>query len=188
MKVVDVVVACGLAGVMAAVAIPSVHAARDNYAPRLAARFVAARLLNARVEALRRNAAVAVRFDPGDLGRMALYVDGDADGVRQVDIDAGVDQRLGAELRLADYFGTIALQVREGVPSPDGGGTLAAGDDPLRIGVANMVSFGPLGTATPGTIYLAGAAGPQVAVRVFGATATVRVLWFDRVASAWRDD
>ncbi len=38
-----------------------------------------------------------------------------------------------------------------------------------------MVSFSPLGTATPGTFYLAGE-GLQGAVRVTGGTARVRLM------------
>jgi hypothetical protein len=51
--------------------------------------------------------------------------------------------------------------------------------DPIRFGRSDMVSFSPLGTATPGTFYLAGG-GMQAAVRVTGGTARVRILlWQD---------
>jgi hypothetical protein len=63
-----------------------------------------------------------------------------------------------------------------GVPElPPEKGTLSG--DPVRFGVSDMLSFSPLGTATPGTFYLAGE-NAQAAVRVNGGTARVRLmLW-----------
>ena len=43
----------------------------------MAARFLANRLHAARYESLKRNACVAIRFDPVDVGRFVVYVDGD---------------------------------------------------------------------------------------------------------------
>jgi len=63
---------------------------------------------------------------------------------------------------------------------------LNAGDDPLRIGNTALVAFSPTGTATSGTMYVAARHGPQMAIRVFGATGRVRVLTFDAQARQWR--
>jgi hypothetical protein len=188
MNLIDVVFTCGLAGVMAAIAIPSVQASRDQYGPRLAARYLANRMQSVRFDALRRNTTVAMRFDPVDVGRFAVFADGDGDGVRQGDIDAGVDPPLGEAAHLNDYFASIALRIRDDVPAPEGGAALAAEDDPIRLGASSILSFTPLGSATSGTVYLAGPSGPQMAIRVLGATGRVRVLWFDRAGSVWRDD
>jgi hypothetical protein len=45
----------------------------------------------------------------------------------------------------------------------------------VRFGVSDILSFSPLGTATPGTFYLAGDAA-QAAVRVTGGSARVRLM------------
>jgi Type II transport protein GspH len=182
---VDLVFTCGLAGVIAAIAIPAVNATRDRDGARMAARYLANRLHLVRLEALRRNVAVALRFDPVEVGRFGAYVDGDADGVRQADIDNGVDPAVGEEVSLADLFGEVGLRIRDDVPDPDGSGTLAGDSDPLRLGASNLLSFSPIGSATSGTIYLAAATGPQMAVRVMGATGRLRVLWFDTASQRW---
>ena len=185
---VDLVAACGIMAVVAAVTIPSIQASRDQDEARMAARYLAQRIQTLRVQAVRRNRMVAMRFDPDDLGRMGAYVDGDGDGVLERDIDRGVDTAIEVEARLANYFRGAQLWVRLDVPLPEGGGTLASGSDPVRIGSTNLLSFSPLGSATSGTIYVAARSGPQMCVRVLGATGRVRVLWFDATSGAWRQD
>lgn len=185
---IDVIFACGLLVVMCAVAVPIVQTTQEHDAPRLAARYLATRLQSLRIEAVRRNRVVALRFDPDASGRMAAYTDGDGDGVLERDIDAGIDPPLGLAFRLDDLFQTVTLRVAATVPSPDGSGMVAEGSDPVRIGRSNLVSLSPLGSATAGTIYLAGRAGSQFCVRIFGATGRVRVLWFDRTSGTWRQE
>ena len=131
---------------------------------------------------------VAMRFDPDDLGRFEAYLDGDGDGVLQRDVDRGIDTGIESVARLADYFGNVTLRIAARVPAPDGVGSLAAGADPIRIGGTDFVSFSPLGTATSGTIYLAGRSGLQLCVRILGTTGRVRVMWFDVASGAWRQD
>src|SRR5689334_24679855 len=50
----------------------------------------------------------------------------------------------------------------------------------LRIGNTSLLVFSPLGSSTSGTLYVAAHRGPQMAIRVFGATGRVRVLMLDR--------
>ena len=185
---VDLVFSCGVVCVLAGIAIPTIHAARDRDTARMAARFLANRLQSARYESLKRNACVAIRFDPVDIGRFGVYIDGDGDGVLQADIDAAIDVALNPENRLADFFGTIAFRIPREIPDPDGSSTLAAGSDPIRLGSSNFLSFSPIGSATSGTIYLAGPEGSQTAVRVMGATGRMRVLLFDLASRTWREE
>ncbi len=185
---VDLLFTCGVAAAIAAIAVPAVHATRDRDAARMAARYLANRLQVVRLEALRRNVTVAMRFDPVAIGRFGPYMDGDADGVRQADVDDGVDQALSAEGLLTDVFDSVTFRIPRDVPDPDGAGTLTSGSDPLRIGASTFLSFSPIGSATSGTIYLAAANGPQMAVRVMGATGRMRVLWFDLASQQWREE
>lgn len=185
---IDLVFTCGVAGVIAAIAIPAVHATRDRDAARIAARYLANRLHVVRLEALKRNVVVAMRFDPVAIGRFGPYVDGDADGVRQADIDDGTDPALAPEGLLTDVFDSVSFRIPNDVPDPDGTGTLASESDPLRLGSSNFMSFSPIGSATSGTIYLAAATGPQMAVRIMGATGRMRVLWFDTASQQWREE
>ena len=174
--------------VLAGMAIPMVHATRQHDAARTAARLLAARLQQARLEAARRNVTVAVRFDPEDLDRFGLVADGDGDGVLESDVTRGVDYPIGSASRLSDYVRDMGLRVNQDVPEPDAGGTIAAGSDPLRIGRSTVLSFSPIGSATSGTIYLAGRTGPQMAIRILGATGRMRVLRFDAASRQWHED
>jgi Tfp pilus assembly protein FimT len=185
---VDLLAACAVMAILASVAVPAMQASRERNEPRMAARYLAQRLQILRIQAVRRNRTVALRFDPDVRGRMGAYADGDGDGVLERDVERGVDTAIDTETHLADYFAGVSLQVRSDVPSPDGGGTLAAGSDPVRIGSTNLLSFSPLGSATSGTVYLAARAGPQMCVRVLGGTGRIRVLWFDVASGAWRQD
>jgi type II secretory pathway pseudopilin PulG len=185
---IDLVFSCALIAVLAAIAIPSLQASRDRDATRMAARHLANTFQLLRVDAVRRNRSVAMRFDPGNLGRYATYMDGDGDGVLQGDIDQAIDPLLDPGAHLDDFFSTVSLRVALPLPTPDGAGTLPVEADPIRIGNTNLVSFSPLGSSTSGTIYLAGREGSQMCVRLLGSTGRVRVLWFDRASASWRPE
>jgi Tfp pilus assembly protein FimT len=188
MALLDLIFTCALILVMAAIAIPSLHASRERDAAVMAARHLATRLSLLRVDALRRNRIVAVRFDPDDIGLFRIYADGDGDGISQQDIDADFDPPLEPDTHISDLFELVAFHVPISIPAPEGSGVIAAESDPVRIGNSNFLSFSPVGTATSGTVYLAGRGGTQMCVRVFGGTGRVRVLRFDRAAGAWRQD
>lgn len=187
--IVDLVCATGLMGVIAAMSIPSLGLWLDRDRARLSARYLAAKLHHARMEALKRNAAVAVRFgEAADGYPFAFFVDGNANGVLERDIADGIDTPILSTDRLADHFREITLRVVENVPGVESADSVAAGSDPLRIGRSNLVSFSPTGTCTSGSIFVAGPSAPQTAVRLLGVTGRLRVLWFDRAGRTWRPD
>lgn len=185
---IDVIVTVGVVGILAGIAIPALLATRERDAARMAARYMARRLDGLRIEAVRRNVVVSMRFDPDNPGRVGVFADGDGDGVLQRDIDQGIDYRLAPDAALSDHVGSVDVRIARDVPDPDGSGTLRAGSDPVRLGATNLLSLTPLGTATSGTVYLSGASGPQMAIRVLGATGRMRVLWFDQARRTWRED
>jgi hypothetical protein len=185
---IDVVFTAGLVAVLSGIAIPAWLTTREYAAQRAGARYIAARLQDARIQSLKRNVIVALRFDPGDLDRFALYLDGDGDGVLTGDILSGTDRLIGAEHRWSAYTSAVKLLVRDDVPEPETGSPLAAGSDPLRVGSSTLVSFSPVGSCTSGTIYLAGSSGPQMAVRLLGSTGRLRVLRYDSARRRWSED
>ena len=73
----------------------------------------------------------------------------------------------------------VRVGFNPGTPAPPPGRGMLEGD-PIRFGRSDILSFSPLGTATPGTFYLAGD-GAQAAVRVTGGSARVRLM-------IWRGD
>ncbi len=182
---IDLIVSCSLVALIAAIAIPTLHAAREYDAARMAARYLATRIHGIRLDALKRNRNVALRFDPGVPGRFEAFVDGDGDGVLQTDVDAGIDLPLSSSMHLSELFRDISFRVVSDVPEPDGSGMVTAGSDPLRLGSSNFLSFSPLGSSTSGTLYVAATGGPQLCVRVLGPTGRIRVLSYRAVEGRW---
>jgi hypothetical protein len=105
--------------------------------------------------------------------------------VLQRDIDRGIDPALTPLGWLDNEARGISLRVNQAIIDVAGSGPIAPGEDPLRIGNTSLLTFSPLGSATSGTLYLAAHHGPQIAIRVFGATGRVRVLMFDPRTREW---
>lgn len=156
-------------------ALPSFLATVNRYRVWSATRYLASRMALARAHAVTRSAYVALRFrpDPTDV-EFQMFLDGNHNGVRTLDIDAGVDRPIGESARLSDLFPGVTIGMATGM-----------GTDPVRIGPTNLLSFTPDGTATPGTIYVRSHDDEQLAVRVVGATARTRVMRYVRQTRAW---
>jgi len=184
---IDTTCAAALCVVMAAIAVPVIGGTLDRERTIIGAQFLAGQLQRARLEALKRARTVAVHVGiVGGRTRIQLFVDGDGDGVRQQDVEDGIDPALAPEQFVDDHSRGVSLRINQAVTDIGGAGDLAAGDDPLRIGNTALVAFSPLGSATSGTLYIAGHRGPQMAIRVFGGTGRVRVMTFDAQARQWR--
>jgi hypothetical protein len=166
-----------LAGILTGMAVPQLMAGVDRSRARVAARYLAARMALARQQAVSRSASVAIRFGGAATGyEMAMFVDGNRNGLRTVDILAGVDRPIDPPERMADRFPGVTLGI-----SPDTG--LAGG--PVKIGSSNLLTFTPVGTATSGSIYLLGRDGTQFVVRVLGVTGRTRVLRYAPRRGEW---
>jgi hypothetical protein len=63
---------------------------------------------------------------------------------------------------------------------------LLSTDDPIRFNQSDLASFGPLGTSTPGSLYLTDGQSRLLAVRVYGRTGKVKVIAYDFDAEVWR--
>lgn len=186
---VDVVCATALMAILGAMSVPSLGAWLERDTARLSARYLAGKLHHARLEALKRNVHVAVRFgEAADGYPFSLFADGNDNGVLERDIAAGIDWPLAAPDRLGDHFRDVTLRVAATVPAIEAAGVVAAGSDPLRIGRGSLVSFSPTGTCTSGSLFVAGRGSTQAAVRMLGVTGRLRVLWFDAAARAWQAD
>jgi Type II transport protein GspH len=174
----EATVAVGIILVMAAVA-----------APAFRARFADAHILGAGQQfkghfrlawstAVRRGVYTAIKFERLDDGRAfySVYQDGNGNGVLSADIARGVDVRIAGPYPLSGGAPGVSIGINPGVPNLPGESGLLSGD-PIRFGRSDILSFSPLGTATPGTFYLAGDSA-QAAVRVNGGSARVRLmLW-----------
>ena len=181
----ELLLATSVAATMVGISVPLVSAAVDEMRVAMAARYLEGRIMNARMTALKHSTRVGLRFEP--VARdycFTEYADGNGNGVRATDIAAGTDPELAPRARLGDSFPSVAFGLRAGIPDLDG--TRSASDtDGVRVGASRILTLGPDGTASSGTMYVKGRRG-QYAVRVLGATGRTRVLFFDSGAQRWK--
>ena len=182
----ELLVVCAVTAVISAAAMPRVLGFQERSRAVAAAKYLAARLQEARMEALKRSAHVAVSFVQagGDIA-FACFVDGNGNGVRTIDIASGIDRSLWPAEHLGYQVPGAQFGIVAGTPSIDGSGPLT-GTDPIRMGRSDLVSFSPLGSVTPGTIYVHGSERKPWAVRTTGATGRVRVYEFDAASQTWQ--
>jgi prepilin-type N-terminal cleavage/methylation domain-containing protein len=162
--------------VMAATAAPAFRALFADAHILGAGRQFKSQFRLARSTAVRSGVYTAIRFERRDDGTVwyAVYRDGDQDGVRSADIADGKDPLLSGPFPLTGGAPGVRVAINPGIPAlPPETGVLSG--DPVRFGASDIVSFSPIGTATPGTFYLAGDAS-QAAVRVTGGSARVRLM------------
>jgi hypothetical protein len=141
----------------------------------------------ARAMAISAGVQTAIVFDgAGDDSTFAVYRDGNRNGVRRADIRTGRDSLISGPFAVRGNTSGVHVAIHPDMPAiPPEHGMLDP-DDPIRFGVSNIVSFSELGTATPGTFYLAGAGRLQAGVRVTGGSSRVRIMvyeggrWYER--------
>jgi Tfp pilus assembly protein FimT len=173
----DILFALSFMAILSAVAVPQSVTAIDRIRASAGARYLASRMALARTQAVMRSTHVALRFDEESSGvTFRTFTDGNGNGVRTVDIAAGIDSPLDTSVLLADQFPGVEIAVSG-----------SAGTDPVRLGTTNLLSFTPLGTATAGSIYVRGRDGSQFAVRILGTTGRTRLQKYIERTTAWVD-
>lgn len=172
----EVIVVVALILIVSAIAIPQALSSLNASRGLAAARFLAARMHLARAQAVGRTATIALVFrrEPRGIG-FQVYQDGNRNGVRTVEIEAGIDRPVDNAVRLFELFPGVMIGAIPEAPT----------DDPIRLGASDILSFTPYGTSSSGTIYIRGRDGTQWAVRVLGATARARVLRFVPASGEW---
>ncbi len=183
---IELVFALGLAATVAAAAVPQSRASFDDLQARGAARYLASRLQRARMDAIVRNRAVALRVSRDASGsyRFSLVADGNRNGVLARDIQAGVDRAVSPPEAIRAQFPGADFGAVPGLPGVDSSST-PPGGDPIRLGSGDMAVFTPLGTATSGSLYVKSRGGAQYVVRIFGETGRTRVLKFNPGDHSW---
>ena len=175
-------------GLLVAISVPALTAALSRYRVAAAARTLASELSRLRAEAITSRRRVAMRLiKEGDAYSYAFFADGDGDGVRAADIESGRDPLLAGPRDLASRFGGVDFGLLDvAIPDlPPRGGALLPGDDPVRFGRSDIITFTPLGTASSGTLFVSDSRGIVVAVVVYGGTGRIRTWRFDRHAWRW---
>jgi Type II transport protein GspH len=173
-----------IAGTLTAIAVPALLQGLDDSRASGAARGLAARLGEARADAVRRSTFVGLRFEPAAPDYLITKViDGNENGLRTAEIQRGVDPTLSTPQPLAWQYPGVSFGLLDGVPEVDG--TAASSSDGVRVGISNILSMNPNGSSSSGTLYVHGRKRSQYAVRVYGTTGRVRVFKYDWNAKRW---
>ena len=184
--ILELLFALAIAGMLTTIAVPQGLCALDDFRTRAAARYVAQRLVDARLGAIKRSLAQGLRFEAATPDyRITTVADGNANGLRTADIQRGIDRTLTQPETIGTHFQHVVFGLLEDVPDADG--QQASGTDGVRVGVSKLLTMNPDGTSSSGTLYLRGRDRAQYAVRVLGVTGRVRVLKFDHVRRRWID-
>ena len=182
-SLIELVFVLGVAATFAAGVVPALLAGVDEVRTAGAARYVAARLQQTRVRALTRSRDTALRVtrDAGGFV-VAVFEDGNRNGILSADITSGMDHRVGPDDRVPHQFPGVDFGALPGIPGADG--SAPPGDDPIRLGSSDRVTFTPLGTATPGSLYVRGRR-TQFVVRIVGETGRTRILRYNAASRSW---
>jgi hypothetical protein len=184
----ELAVVLGLICLMAAMAVPNLIEVRRRFDHQRLARQIAHDAWQCRIEALTSCRNVGLVFaEEHDRWFYTMVADRDADGVSRKDFLAGVDVPLGPKT----WLEFISYDVRVGVPAswrvPDPGGSGILPPDGMRTGNSNIISFTPLGHATPCTVYINDGRERILAIRVNGSTGMIRALLWRRGWNDWRE-
>ena len=187
----DVLGVLAILGVLVALSVPPLRKMHDAIELRLAAEEVAGVMRQARQYAVVHNVHVGIKFDHDkETGfvYMQLYRDGDGDGVRTVDIEDGEDPPVAAAQPLTHVGQRVHFGFPEGpMPRNIGGrGRIQRRQDPIRFNRSDIASFGPMQTATPGTVYLTDGSNRVAAVRISSRSARLRIYYWNRFTGVWR--
>ena len=176
---------------LAAAVVPPLQNWSAKQQLHLAACELVGALHRARLLAIARRENVAVKLRTAADGRVSftLYHDGDGDGVRNRDIDSGVDPQIGLPRNLRHFGIRVHFGFPPGKPPRDPGDPrrrLHKLHDPIRFNRSDLASFSPLGGSTPGSLYLTDGKYRLAVVRVFGRTGKIRILHYDPERERWR--
>lgn len=191
-QLLETLITLALVASLASLSLPNLMQLTRRWQLRMAAAETSGVLHRARATAVRQGVRVGVKFRTDDQGRVTfqLYQDGDGDGVRNRDLEAGIDPPLTLPLQL-DHFGPrVGFSLLDNPPPRDPSTPsrrLPRPEDPIRFARSDIASFGPLGTSSNGTLYLSDRRELQVAVRVTGSTGRIRILTYDVKKEQWRD-
>jgi type II secretory pathway pseudopilin PulG len=125
--------------IAAGLTIPQIATGTERARTRAAARYLSAQIGMARTQAVTRGAAVAIRFlsDAGGTA-MELVMDGNANGLRTLEIEAGIDPRMDRLAALEDTFPGVRFALAS---DPSGSG--------IHLSGSSLLTFTPVGEPVP---------------------------------------
>lgn len=189
-QLIELLIAMAISSLVLVLGIPPLLSLAAGLRVELAAAEVASTFHVARAYAIRHDANVGLKFQVDADGTVtwALFRDGDGDGVLTADILSGDDPQVLPRTRIAHLGRQIHFGFPPGRAPRDPGDPrrrLSGLDDPIRFNRSDIAAFSPLGTATPGTVYVTDGMRHLSAARVFGRTGRIGCLVYDVVRERW---
>ena len=175
----EILVVLAIVAIAVAVALPAAATLRDAGRAAAGARTMATLLSAQRWKSVTGRRVRGLQFwKIGSSWSWREVADGNGNGLRTTEITRGVDPVLTPDETLEHQVPHVTLGFPPGGPFPEappGTETLRAGDDPVRFGSSDLVSFAPVGSASSGTLYVTDGQRGLCAVVLFGPTARLRV-------------
>lgn len=182
----ELLTALAIIGLFASMAMPAFLNYQRQTAVRTATAEIRAifHLARSRAIARRRNSGLQFTTN-GTHWQYAICDDGNGNGIRNEDLAKGIDRCIDVPRPVVreSNFATIGVP-GDRIKDPDGDPLLPT-SAPVQFGTSRICSFSPLGQSTAGTIYLTNRNRDLYAVRVYGTTAKIRVLRYDRGRAKW---
>jgi prepilin-type N-terminal cleavage/methylation domain-containing protein len=185
MSLVELLAVLALLGMLSAVTVGGVNRIIGQASCRSLVQTFKALVAQGTTRAVLDGRNVGIVFGGDARGATAqLFSDGDGDGVLHSDIEKGTDPPLGSKTYLRIERAYVGLPAGAEV---DPEGHPLSGADAVRFGRSDILSFSPVATATPGTLYLRDQDGKEGwAFRVAGIDGRVRIYrWFKGSWQRW---
>jgi hypothetical protein len=189
MTAAEILVAIAVLAALVLAAAPAAAHLRNGGRAAAGARWVATSFAAERWRAVTLARAGGYHFAP-DAGVWSWLAveDGNGNGLRTAEVRTGTDRARDLRRRLGRDVDGVEFGIPPGGPFPEappGTGTIGSGEDPVRFGRSDLVSFSPDGSASSGTLYVTDGMDGLFAVVLFGPTARVRVWRYDRRSGRW---
>ena len=183
----DLLTTLAILSIVAGLSSSAVHAFAGMTSLRAAAQEVASVFSQARGRAIHRNAYSGVKWiaRDGDLS-LEIHDDGDGDGVRNDDIENGVDPLVLGPVTVRNRWPKVTVGFIPGFVARDPKGN-PVGDlsDPIRFGRSDIASFSPFGDCSPGSVWLGDGLDRQALVRLTPGSATIAIYEWVAARRSW---
>jgi Tfp pilus assembly protein FimT len=187
-SLIEAMVVLIIMSVMFLISVSAIGAIRERSASEAVVTTFQAITSEARSRAIAEGINYGIVFiEAGERVSARLYKDGDGDGICKEDVRRGKDKAVSAPEMLVNEASKIALPM---CVTKDPAGRPLKGQDAIRFGSGNILTFSPKATATPGTLYIQeGLSDDGWAIRVAGIDGRIRIYrlrncqWFE--AERW---
>jgi len=188
-SLVETLAVLAIAAIALAVTLPAAAQLRDAGRAAAGARSMASLLSSLRWRSTATGTTTGLQFRKlGAEWSWREVRDGNGNGLRTAEITRGVDPVLSEDVALSGRVDHVRL----GFPpsgsfpeAPPGTGRVQDGDDPIRFGRSDLISFSPLGASSSGTLYVTDGRDGLYAVVLFGPSTRLRVWRWNAQERRW---